>query len=95
MRNLTATVAEPSSYIMGTHAYVIRNSVAARLHALSETPPYRDIYKPVDMWLTAQSLKIYVINPPLVKQRNFGDTDTQGIRAKTIHITAPVPAAMT
>lgn len=87
IRNVTATVAEPVHYIMGTHAYVIRNSVAARLHALSETPPYKDIYKPVDMWLTEQGLKIYVINPPLVKQRNFGDTDTQGIRTKTINAT--------
>lgn len=29
-------------------------------------------------------MKIYIINPPLVKQRNFGDTDTQGIRVKTL-----------
>ena len=42
-------------------------------------------------------MKIYIINPPLVKQRNFGDTDTQGIRVKTLEPTtddaeAPAPA---
>ena len=36
-------------------------------------------------YLHAQGLKIYIINPPLVKQRNFGDTDTQGIRVKTLN----------
>jgi hypothetical protein len=38
-------------------------------------------------------LKIYIINPPLVKQRNFGDTDTQGIRVKTLNATSDEDAA--
>lgn len=54
MSNFSSTVAEPSSYILGTHAYVLRNNVAARLHALSETPPYKDQYLPVDIFLTQQ-----------------------------------------
>ena len=52
--NFSSTVAEPSTYILGTHAYVLRNNVAARLHALSETPPYKDEYLPVDIFLTQQ-----------------------------------------
>ena len=52
IRNVSATVAEPLHYIMGTHAYVMRNSIAARLHALSEEPPYKNSYLPVDMFLT-------------------------------------------
>jgi hypothetical protein len=39
------------------------------------------------MWLTELNLKIYVINPPLVKQREGSNTDTQGIRTKTINAT--------
>ena len=57
IRNLTSTVAEPLHYVMGTHAYVLRNSVAARLHALSEEPPYKSSYLPVDMFLTQRASK--------------------------------------
>lgn len=55
IRNLSSTVAEPLHYVMGTHAYVLRNSVAARLHALSEEPPYKSSYLPVDMFLTQKA----------------------------------------